>query len=369
MRSEKIVVQKVKEKNKNINLFFRNNVKTIAILFLGIVSVSVISISIIVTNNSFEVREYQPKWKQMLYKKANDFGMWIEENIDFKSYDWNSKGNTNQNAISNGYFAENGKWEVFHEGGTVYRQKASDEGDKVKRKLVDATAHSINVTKDGIYYVEEDRLKFTTIDGKETKELVDEYVDFVQVHDQEIYYTDMEDDQRLYKVSKDGKDKKLVLDMSVMNYTIDGDNIYFSNFEDGVTLYKASLDGKKVEKLTERMAWRALVTEDWIYFEEGEGHHGPLYRIPKKGGEEELLIDAGVQSYAVVGSNIYYSTSWEDQENLGLFVYSLKTKETRKIDDDSYHSISLINDKTLNMVHGNSNTNRILDLDTQKFIK
>lgn len=334
----------------------------------GLLTLSMLGIFHLINSPLMEIDESSPKWIQKVVEFRNKTSIILEDKLTFKNYKWEASGFEKINTTNMGQFASNGKWTFYRDGGSIYRVKNGGEIDNSK-KITDDFAYHINVTKEGVFYENvSDGNKLYKLDsnGENKKALTNDEVSYVSAYKDWLYYTNFSDGTNLYKIKPDGSGKEKVLEGGVMGFTIDNDYVYYSDFSDDSKLYRATIDGSNKEKMTDKSAWRIFVGEKYIYFQDSPSYEGKVYRILKQGGDPELVIDKLVDGYIVLNDNeIYYAS--KDPNDYGLYYTSIKDKKEEKLYQYPVHSLNLYDGDLFMTPYGDGTLLR-LDIKTNKFI-
>ena len=118
------------------------------------------------------------------------------------------------------------------------------------------------------------------------------------------------------------------------NYVVkDLDYIYYSNNEDDYKLFKMKLDGTVYKKLTEDMAINLVYYNDYIYFS-NYSDEGTLYRVKNDGTELEQILDNYVENLHVSqGYLTYYNEDLSQDEKMRLDKVIFEVENKEKFDE------------------------------------
>ena len=152
----------------------------------------------------------------------------------------------------------------------------------------------INVVDDKLYWVSNDCLYISDLDGKIENFYSTEHSNRVII-DNGYKYTD----GNLYKETIDGKDSKLLVKSNVLFINIEGDWIYYistkSSFDDtDPGIYKIKTDGTEIIQIYRGNATWLSVVGNWVYFTvqkeaQGNKYETKYYRMDINGrGVKEL---------------------------------------------------------------------------------
>ena len=219
------------------------------------------------------------------------------------------RGNTFANIAVGGYATIQGDW-IYYQNSIngLYAVKIDGSG---KQKIINDIPLFINVIDNTIYYSnlnDGSKLYSVRTDGSSNQKLSDFNVDFgvfyyyYYVDGDIIYYQNMNDDLKLYTMRTDGSNKKLHNNDS-MGFDIVGNQIYYNNWRDG--LYKMNIDGSGKQKLSDDDACYIHVIGDRIYYRIASGSC-ELYTIKTDGSDRQKIYERYSQDVQVVGDRFYF---------------------------------------------------------------
>lgn len=151
-----------------------------------------------------------------------------------------------------------------------------------------------------------------------------------------IYYSNVLDKEKLYKIKTDGTGKvKLNDDENSYSINIDGDNIYY--IVDGGKINKIKTDGSSESTITEAYVNRMNVVGDKIYYmsynagNDDYDTEGYLYRINLDGSGSEKISEEKVKMFNVIGDHVYYISANDVEGNTeNGKIYSINLDGTGK---------------------------------------
>lgn len=108
-------------------------------------------------------------------------------------------------------------------------------------------------------------------------------------------------------------------------YVVEENGIYFINIMDSIRLYRMGLNGKNIIKVLDENLTSFEIADGWIYYSTLNG----LYKIKTDGSSTTLLTDDKVIGLSVTGNQILYNAICE--------------RDDGKIVKDTYHSLYKIN--------------------------
>ena len=138
---------------------------------------------------------------------------------------------------------------------------------------------------------------------------------YVAYQDGWIYYSNLEDERKLYKKRTDGSDLTLLSSNSATNINVVGDWVYYSNpyyyptgAPMGGNVYKIKTDGSDETRLNDHNSFSVQVVDDWIYYisSEQEGQKLIPYKMKIDGSEQTIIIDRTVHNLNVVDGWVYF---------------------------------------------------------------
>lgn len=152
-----------------------------------------------------------------------------------------------------------------------------------KKMVAKGGIYDFTVYNDSVYYIDDRDLCLYRDDKKLLNckifyDTGDEWLGGFAVKDGYIYYTNADDNLKLYRIKADGTQKIKISDRSAMSFKVDDYIYYIDDFDNG-SLSKVGLDGKDIK--------------------------------PVLGGQ--LLY-----VYSIEGDYIFYSAKWEEETNLYL---------------------------------------------------
>jgi len=221
----------------------------------------------------------------------------------------NFEGNTTGNLVNGGLAAVQGNWIYFrsNEGGSLYRGNLVDSGSGARIIGTDA-AWFINVSGDFIFYSNRDdnnRLYRIKIDGSDRLALTDGGAWFVTLVDGWIYYVSEDDEYRIYKINIDGSGRIRISDDTAWFINVVDEWIYYINRSKEDTIYRIKTDASENTQITDYTACCINVYDDWIYHS-NENDGSKLYKIRPDGSDGTALTDHPAWFINVTDNWIYY---------------------------------------------------------------
>lgn len=198
-------------------------------------------------------------------------------------------GNTNGNLNNRGYFVESNGWIYYTE---------------IDSMLEDSPT--------GFYKMR--------VDGSEKRKLYDQNVSRINVVNNMIYaiVSTQEAKLNILTMKTDGSDQHIIDEYSIgLNYehglVVVNDQIFFSNKEDGDTLYKMKNDGSNAKKLNNIPSYKMVYENEWIYYYHLIADESKIVqqirRIRMDGSYDSLVADNATSDFIIIGDWVYFSTN------------------------------------------------------------
>lgn len=190
----------------------------------------------------------------------------------------------------------------------------------------------VNFKGDYIYYVKYDNTSANNFiicrikkngTGKET--IGNEHGMYLAVKDDWLYYSDLDDASKIYKIKNDGSGKQLLCGDSALNYmNVVGDWIYYCNNDDNNCLYRIKVDGSEKEKLNNDNSRNVNIVGNYIYYSAmDENDNGLLYKMKIDGSENQMLSNVDCSTAVEVHDDYIYCTGFNSKG-----IYRIKSDGT-----------------------------------------
>jgi hypothetical protein len=122
-----------------------------------------------------------------------------------------------------------------------------------------------------------------------------------------IYYRNVSDSGKLYKMKTDGTEKVKLSDDSAYYINVIGDYVYYNGWDSKSNrLYKIKTDGTERIALNDVNSWYVNVIGDWVYYM--NANDSAVYRMKTDGTGNKKLID-NCRTFSIVNDWIYYQRS------------------------------------------------------------
>ncbi len=237
----------------------------------------------------------------------NDIEFIEEQRLKDEDEIVNLKGNTAGNIVNGGIASIQGDWVYFrsNEGGSLYRGHL---GGGESRIISADAAWFINVVGNWIYYSNRDdneRIYKIKTDGSNRTALTDGAAWFVTVHDDKIYYIKEEDDYRIYIMNTDGNNNTRITEDSAWFISIEDDWVYYINYSQDNRIYRVKMDGSENEAVSDYAACCVNVQDGWVYHV-NEEDGSKFYKIRTDGTEVTALTEDPAWFINVSDEWLYY---------------------------------------------------------------
>jgi serine/threonine protein kinase len=273
---------------------------------------------------------------------APDSGNEEEVVTDPNSGAVNLIGNSNGNIVNGGLAALQGDVVYFrsNEGGSLARGNLSGGGVKV---ISSDAAWFINVIGEWIYYSNRDdnnRIYKIKTDGSGRATLTDGGSWFVTVVENWIYYISEDDNYQLTKIDLNGDNKTIISEDSAWFINISDGWIYYINRSDGDKIYRIKTDGTEKTAVSGYAACCINVYDGQIYHS-NEEDGSKLYSIKIDGSEETALTDHPAWFINVAEGWVYYVN---EEDNFTLNKIKPDGSGRVKLTNDSARYVVVIDD-------------------------
>jgi len=143
-----------------------------------------------------------------------------------------------------------------------------------------------------------------------------------------IYYSNMNDNDYLYKMTATGTEKTMLSsDSSLYINAVDG-WVYYTNRSDNDSPYKIRTDGTERTKLNSDDTYNLIVSNGWIYYT-SKNDNSSLCRIRTDGTEKTILAEYAYE-LLLYNERVYYGT--DNAEGLLLNTCVIRTDGTEQSD-------------------------------------
>lgn len=215
------------------------------------------------------------------------------------------------------------------EGSSLYRTRVDGTGKvKITNSIVTPT---INVAGNELVYIAAEG-RFATIrknvDDSNSVLISDDASYLSKVDDGWIYYINLSDNNRIYKVNSDGTERISLGQYTTKDMDIEGGYIYYSNDRDAGRLYRVKTDGTGNFKVCDDPADNIDIDSGWVYYRNVSTN--TLYKVKADGSEKAQLALDNPKNIIVDNGWVYYYTegaSGNEAPSTGS-IYKIKTDGT-----------------------------------------
>ncbi len=186
------------------------------------------------------------------------------------------------------YVSKSGSWLVFNmvsDGGSLYRL---DPNGGTPERITDDQAGVMNADENWIYYnniSEGNTFYKVRVDGSGRTKLNDTYVGTIQSVGDTLYYTSIFS-LDLYRMNTDGTNDGIVA-VNAIPFNVQGDWIYYIDIMNDRKLYKMKTDGSDRMKLSDHAADNILLAGPWIFYQNGDDA-SQMYTMRQDGSANQL---------------------------------------------------------------------------------
>ena len=230
-------------------------------------------------------------------------------------------GNSSSTLNNNGYICSYNETLFFRNvNGDEYLYKKDKSGEKIC--LIEKKAFSINVLDDYIYFISDDHnnaICRIDIDGGNFTILSEDTSYLLLVTNDCIYYTDEEG--HLYQLSLDGKELKNISDEYCAWINVYRDYIIYSSFADNLQIRGVNINTGETVQIAD-YGLSPSVYEDRLYFQDKSGSIDTIDLIS---GERLDYINKWGQKISPTRNGIYFSNE------IDVFFYNNSSKEVETI--------------------------------------
>lgn len=215
--------------------------------------------------------------------------------------------------------------------------KAFNNEEEIINKSQGTGLGTLNVVEDWIFY-RSDGIRRMKLDGSKKETLFKGYNLDMHIVGNDIYFINISDDWKLYKMTVNGRDKRPLCDKEVFNFAIHKERIYLT-YEENETNKTVSmdLDGNDINEIYQGYYMRNLiVTDESLFFINAEDDC--LYRFDLDTLELVQLTDDTIFSYVMDDQWIFFMKRENDDpegDAQGLFRIDLDGKKLLVLDEDA----------------------------------
>ncbi len=261
------------------------------------------------------------------------------------------RGNTVGNNGNFGIAVNTGS-EIYYSSTGIWRYNSAGKDEKVSED----EAFYLNYHDGFIYYSnlsDEGKLYRIRTDGSSKEALSDMRTESIDIVNGTVYYstTVLGGEQEtpeigIYRLEPQGGSVKII-SANTEHITVLGDKIYYVDKDNGYKLCYVKMDGTGLTVLGEEFIHAYDVADDWIYCAGNEF----IYKLRKDGSSKTRLSNTGATTIAVIDGNIYYSNLNVIEQNGGSTsaFMSMKTDgtEAKKLLNSALLAVNYFDRNTL----------------------
>lgn len=239
------------------------------------------------------------------------------------------RGNTIGNNGNFGIAVNNGD-EIYYSSTGIWRYNAGGKDDKISED----EAFYLNYHDGWIYYSnlsDNGKLYRIRTNGSGKEALSNMRTESIDIVGDTVYFATTvlggEDETPaigIYRLGPEGDPTKIIT-VNAEHISVLGNNIYFVDKGNGYKLCFVKKDGTGLTVVTDEFIHAYDVADDWIYCAGRES----IYKMRKDGSSKTLLSNTGATSILVVGGSVYYNyLSVIEQEDGSSAFMSMQTDGT-----------------------------------------
>lgn len=249
-------------------------------------------------------------------------------------------GNTINNANNNGLVAETNDYYYYVKGMQIFQSDKNFNNEKlVSGEPINPGRDTINVVENWVFYRQSNRINRLDVMDGSIETIFRGYSYHMQVLGNWIYFINLDDNYKPYKMDVNGQNKEVILDKEVIYMVIYGDKVYYSYQEKGQGFLESmSLDGSGEELIANVKARQMVIDNEYIYYLDFDKDE--LSRLKLEDGSIESLSDKRIFNYVKDNDYIFYTLKEEQEkgffESKGLYRVDIDGKNLKVFDNESY---------------------------------
>lgn len=223
----------------------------------------------------------------------------------------------------------------------VDRQLGATAGNSNNESFINYSNGWLYNRNNGEFFIQ----KLNVDTYKRTAHLTSQKSQVINITDKYIFYINLDDNCKLYRMNLDGSNKKRITSQDSTLYFVVYDNyIYYTNSNDSDKIYRIDINGSGRKKITDDGYCQSInVTKDYIYYtsRKADGTSSVLYRA-NRDGSSKTLLRSGYITFAVVwGDAIYFLDGYNDHNPSKI---NLNGTSYQKLSDDQAYNMNIIGD-------------------------
>lgn len=217
--------------------------------------------------------------------------------------------------------------------------------------LVNSGVEKYTLTDTRVYYIANNKLSYIDINTKENKEFSIDNVSEVLVDNNNLYVAKLEKTKKiLVRYDLEGGSELKLTDSQNVSYIIqDENNIYFVNKADGNKIYKIGKDGSASASLSDAVGIsdkgniKEIDGNKYLFVSNGKLYYinpsdsNSLWSVSLSDNSKEKVIYGSVQILQNVDDTVFYKVKNE----MGIYLYNYNTKFMSKVTNRNVSEFSI----------------------------
>lgn len=270
-------------------------------------------------------------------RKIEQFQLKDVENITIE--DNSIHGNSESNINNYGLVAETEEFVFYLDKTSIYR---SDKDFNNEMLLIKEPQNkgkdSLNIVGEWVFFRQGKEIKRVKDNGENLDTIFKGYSLHMRVIGDTIYFINVSDHGKIYKMDVNGKNREVLMDKDVNDMAIYDDKIYYSyEYNEKHYLEKMNLDGSEKEFIRNIKTRSMVVDKGYIYYIGDVDEK--LYRLELHGNSIELLSDKQILKFALDDNWIFYTLKSEEESRSrfkGLYRMDTDGENILSLDSEAY---------------------------------
>lgn len=217
--------------------------------------------------------------------------------------------------------------------------------------LVNSGVEKYTLTDTRVYYIANNKLSYIDVNTKENKEFSIDNVSEVLVDNNNLYVAKLEKTKKiLVRYDLEGGAELKLTDSQNVSYIIqDENNIYFVNKADGNKIYKIGKDGSASASLSDAVGIsdkgniKEIDGNKYLFVSNGKLYYinpsdsNSLWSVSLSDNSKEKVIYGSVQILQNVDDTVFYKVKNE----MGIYLYNYNTKFMSKVTNRNVSEFSI----------------------------
>ncbi len=183
-----------------------------------------------------------------------------------------------------------------------------------KRTIIldDAICEECSLCGNTVYYLHFDSEEASTlykvdIDGENKEQLNNTAIDPRCMVGPKLYYSGVVSDHSLRVINVKLDTNSFVSEESTWFPTVEGDYVYFMDLDDGDRINRMSISTREKTRISNFGISNYNLSGNYIYYQSKKGNPDGLYRIDLSSGEEVLMAEGEYNNINVTSKYVYFS--------------------------------------------------------------